>query len=509
MTPASRPTNQHTEVDAIIVGSGPNGLAAAVTLARAGLSVRVYEKADYIGGGASTRELTLPGFVHDVCSAVHPMALASEFFQRFRLAERIQLVVPEVSYGHPLPGGAAGIAYRDLERTAEELGRDGRAWRNLFGPLVRNVEALGEIIGNQLLRLPEHPVVMARFGMRVLEQGSPLWDLRFTGAAAPAMLSGAFSHSIQSMPSLATAGAGLTLATYAHAAGWPIPVGGSGSIVAALADDLLAHGGDIVTGTTVRDLRELPPARSVILDVTPRSLLHLAGDSLPAGYARALGRFRYGNAAAKVDFALSAPVPWTNQALSRAGTLHLGGTRAEIARAENTVARGRHAEEPYVLVSQPSAFDASRAPDGMQVLWAYTHVPRGSSRDQTETVTRQIERFAPGFRDTVLATSSRTAKELGDHNPNYVGGDIAAGEVTLRQLVGRPVLSTDPWRTPLPGVYMCSSSTPPGPGVHGLGGWRAALSALRNEYGFGVPPSLAPVPQAGPVRNPATAESEG
>ncbi len=484
------------DVDAVVVGSGPNGLAAAVTLARAGLSVRVYEKADHAGGGAATEELTLPGFFHDTCSAVHPMALASEFFRRFGLSERIELAVPELSYGHPLPGGEGAMAYRDLEQTVESLGRDGPAWRRLFSPLVRHADAVGDIIGNTLIRVPRHPVMLARFGLRVLEQGGPLWNLRFSGIEAPALLTGAFAHTIRPFPSLATAGAGLVLATYAHSTGWPIPVGGSGAITRALIDDLAQHGGEVVTGRHIRSLAELPPARIVVLDVTPRALIEMAGKDLPAGYARRLRRFRYGNAASKVDFALSEPVPWAKKELHRAGTLHVGGTRAQMARSEREVARGRHAEEPYVLVSQPSAFDPSRAPAGQHVLWTYTHVPAGSTRDQTEAVTRQLERFAPGFRDTILATSSRTAQELEDHNPNYIGGDIAAGEVSIRQLLSRPVLSSDPWHTPLPGVYLCSSSTPPGPGVHGLAGWRAALSALRTEYGMTEPPDLSPLTSA-------------
>jgi len=496
------PVSPDAALDAIVVGSGPNGLAAAVTLARAGLSVRVYEQAPQIGGGAATAELTLPGFHHDVGSAVHPMAVASEFFQRFGLAERIRLVVPPLSYGHPLPGGTAALAWRDLERTASDLGRDGPAWRRFFAPLVREVDAVAEFTGDTLLRVPRHPLTVARFGLRALEQGSSFWNLRFRGVAAPALLTGVIAHSIRPLPSLATAGAGLTLAVHGHAGGWPIPVGGSGAIIRALADDLLVHGGEIVTNTKIGSLRELPPARIVMLDVTPRALLGLAGNALPQRYARALAAFRYGNAAAKVDFALNAPVPWSNAHLAETATLHLGGTRAELVRAENTVARGRHAAAPYVLVSQPSLFDPTRAPAGRHTLWAYTHVPSGSTLDQTEIVTRQIERYAPGFRDTILASNGRTAAELQSFNPNLIGGDLAAGEITVGQLLRRPVLSPDPWRTPLPGVYLCSSSTPPGPGVHGLPGYRAALRALARELGIHEPPDLSPVRPRGP-RSPA------
>ncbi len=477
--------------DAVVVGSGPNGLAAAVTLARAGLAVLVLERADSIGGGARTQELTLPGFLHDVCSAVHPMALASEFFQRFGLERRIDMATPEISYGHPLPGGGAGIAYRSLERTIEGLKADGPAWRRLFEPLVEHSRGLADFTGNQLLRIPQAPITAARFGMRVLEQGSAAWDFRFGHEVAPAMLTGVFAHTIRGMPSLSTAGAGLVLATYAHSVGWPIPIGGSATIVQALADDVLAHGGEIRTGVDVSDLAELPQSRVIMLDLTPRALLRLAGDRLPSRYAARLRRFKYGNAVAKVDFALSDPVPWRHSELRSAVTLHVGGTRAQLARAENTVNRGKHAEHPYVLVSQPTVLDPGRAPAGKHVLWAYTHVPHGSSVDQAETVIRQIERYAPGFRDTVLAVSSRTALQVEDENPNYVGGDIGAGSVSMRQLLARPVFSSDPWHTPLHGVYLCSASTPPGPGVHGLCGWQAALSALRNEYGITQTPDLA------------------
>jgi len=479
-------------VDAVVVGAGPNGLAAAVTLARAGLSVTVLERNETIGGGARTAELTLPGFHHDVCSAVHPMALASGFFRAFGLDRRIELPVPEISYAHPLDGGRAGIAYRDIERTAEALGRDGAAWRALMGPLAERADRVSGFTNDALLKVPTDPAVLVRFGLRVLEQGSLLWNLRFRDHVAPAMFSGVAAHAIRPMPTLSTAAAALALGSYAHARGWPVPIGGSQAIVEAMADDLRAHGGTIETGVEITSLAQLPSARATLLDLTPDALIGLADDRLPSAYAKALRLFRYGNGVAKVDFALDGPVPWTNPELAQAGTLHVGGTRAEIAAAERDVARGLHSENPYVLVAQPSVADPGRAPEGKHVLWAYTHVPRDSPAHQREAITAQIERFAPGFRDRILAASSMTARDMQAYNPNYIGGDIAAGAASVAQLVSRPVPTSDPWRTPAKGLYLCSSSTPPGPGVHGMAGWHAARSALRHEFGLRHAPDLAP-----------------
>lgn len=489
---AYRNRTRGTLLDAVVVGAGPNGLAAAVTLARAGLRVRVFERADQPGGGSATRELTLPGFQHDVCSAVHPMAFESRFFHEFGLRRRVEFITPEISYGHPLDGGRAGIAYRDLARTVERMGPDGTAYRRLMQPLVQRVGGLADFTGSTLLRVPPDPLLAVLFGMRSIEQGSVSWNARFCDDIAPAMLTGVAAHTILRQPSVTAAGAGLLLGAYAHGQGWPIPVGGSQSIINAMVDDLHAHGGDIVTEHEVRSLAELPRSTVTLLDVTPRAFVTLAGSSMPSRYRRALEGFRYGGGVAKIDFALSDPVPWTNAELRRAGTVHVGGTRLEVATAENEVNGGRLPPHPYVLVAQQSLFDRSRAPDGRHTLWAYTHVPAGSTADRQEAVIGQIERFAPGFRDTILATHSRHALDVEHHNPNYIGGDIAAGTPSMLQLVRRPVLSTNPWRTPIPGVYLASASAPPGPGVHGLGGWHAALSALRNDFGTRALPDLSP-----------------
>ncbi|MCC3300899.1 phytoene desaturase family protein [Arthrobacter sp. zg-Y895] len=481
--------------DVSVVGAGPNGLAAAVIMARAGLKVEVFETQSTVGGGSRTKELMEPGHLHDICSAVHPMALASPFFRSFGLDRRIDLVVPEISYASPLDGGRAALAYRDLDRTVEGLGRDGAAYRRLMEPLVRRSEAVTELLMGSLLSVPRDPIALACFGLAALDQGTPLWNRRFVEDAAPALLSGVAAHPVGKMPSLPSAGGGLMLGTLAHSVGWPIPVGGSQAIAEAMADDLRAHGGKISTGHRITSLDEVAGSRAVILDVSPSVLLELGGDRLPPRYARALERFRYGNAACKVDFILSGPVPWANPEMARTGTAHLGGTRAELAAAEADVAAGRHPARPYVLLSQPSGFDPTRAPAGRSVLWSYCHVPAGSTVDMTEAVTAQIERFAPGFRDVIVDSRVTTAADLARYNANYVGGDFGGGAVTLAQMLIRPVLSPKPWRTALPGVYLSSASTPPGPGVHGMGGLHAAKLALKDVFGLPMP-SLEPAQRA-------------
>ena len=481
-----------TEFDALVIGSGPNGLAAAVTLARAGLSVRVYESAETYGGGLRTAELTLPGFHHDACSAVHPLALASGFFRAFRLTERVRFVTPDVSYAHPLDNGRGAVAYRNLETTVRELGADGAAWRSLLEPLVARADHIAQFTGSALLPAPQRPLAGGLFGISALSQAGGWWNARWKTAEAAALLTGTFAHSAQPLPSLAAAAAGLSLATMGHARGWPIPVGGSQTIADALATDLRAHGGDIVTGIDVHDLSDLPSARAILFDTHIHDAVRIAGSRLRTRHRTQAARVRSGPGVFTLHFALDGPVPWAYPHASRTATVHLGGTRAEIALSEAHVNRGRESENPYVLVSQPSLFDTTRAPTGRHVLWTYTHVPGGSTSDRSEAIIRQIERFAPGFRDRILAQHSRTARELEAENPNNRGGDISGGAPTVRQLVARPTVSAEPWRMPGNGLYLASASAAPGPGVHGLAGYYAARSALRHEFGIHTMPSLAP-----------------
>ncbi|PPK97227.1 phytoene dehydrogenase-like protein [Kineococcus xinjiangensis] len=481
--------------DAVVVGSGPNGLAAAVTLAAAGLDVEVVEAATTAGGGSRTRELTLPGHLHDVCSAVHPMAVASPFFTAFDLRARgVELLEPEVQFAHPLDDGPAGLVLRDLDATAEGLGADGGRYARLMRPLVEHADALLPLLLAPVRRPPTDPRALraaTEFGARA-GLTLPVLARLLREPRAAALLAGVAAHTLGRQTGIPNAAAGLMLTTLAHSHGWLVPRGGSQALTDALLADLRRRGATVTTGRRVRSLAELPPARAVLLDVSPAEVLRIAGDRLPARYAAALRRYRYGPGAFKVDYVLSGPVPWRDPGARRAGTLHLGGTWQEIAAAEAEVAAGRHAERPYVLLAQPSALDPSRAPDGHHVLWAYCHVPNGSTLDRSEQVDAQIERFAPGFRDLVVARHVQTAAGLERENPADVGGDFAQGATTLRQVLARPVPRWDVHAAPLPGLYLCSSSTAPGPGVHGMCGWWAARSALRRTFGITALPALAP-----------------
>ena len=483
---------------AAVIGAGPNGLAAAVTLARAGVPVTVFEAAETIGGGTRTTDSVQAGVLHDVCSAIHPMALATGFFKEFELTRRMEFAVPDASYANPLDGAAGGardgaagraaIAYRDLARTASELGRDGAAYARFYRPLLRHLGGVVDFaLGPSMLRLPRDPLAALTTGLRTLEQGTPLWNARFSEEVAPALISGVAAHSIGRMPNLATAGVGVVLGALGHASGWPVPVGGSRAITDALAADLLAHGGQIVTDHPVEDVRELDAFGVKLFDTSARGLANIAGRVLPARYRHALSRFAYGDGATKVDFVLDGPIPWADLRVAAAPTVHLGGTRAEGAAAELAVSRGQHPERPYVLLAQPTDFDPLRNPAGVNAVWSYTHVPYGSDVDVQQRVIAQIERFAPGFRDRIVAVRQVTAAELSRYNRNYHGGDFSAGAVNLRQLLMRPTLAVDPHRTPVRGMYLASSSAPPGPWVHGLAGWYAARSALKHEYGLGAP----------------------
>ncbi len=467
-------------LDAVIVGAGPNGLAAAIELGRAGLRVRILEASATAGGGTRSAELTRPGFVHDVCSTAHPLGIASPFFRSLDLGRRgLAWVHPDAPVAHMLAPDRAVILERSVDETAAGLGRDGGAWRRLFGPLVHDTDRLLPSLLGPIVRPPRHPVALARFGMPALLPATGLARVIFREPAARALFAGLAAHSMVALGRPMTASFGLVLGMLAHAVGWPFARGGSGRIADALIAEASELGVEIVTGSRVDSLDDLPPARATFFDVTPRQVVGIAGDRLPAGYRRSLTRFRYGPGIFKIDWALDGPIPWGDPAAGRAGTVHVGGTMSDVAAWESAVANGHLGDQPFVLVVQASRFDPSRAPAGRHTAWAYCHVPNAALVDMTGPIEAQMERFAPGFRDLVLARATKNSAELEAYDANYVGGDINGGIQDWRQLIFRPNLRLDPYRLPVDGLYLCSSSTPPGGGVHGMCGSLAARSALR------------------------------
>jgi phytoene dehydrogenase-like protein len=476
------------EYDAIVVGSGPNGLAAAITLARAGLSVTVLEANSTIGGGTRSAELTLPGFVHDVCSAVHPLAAGSPFFKTLPLEQSaLEWIHPEIPLGHPLDDGTAACLHRDVDVTAGSLGRDAGIYRNVFNPLTRDWEKLAAELLQPMLHLPRHRVALGRFGLAAITPARFFAKTFFRKDQTRALFAGIAAHSFLPLEALASAAFGFVLGTAGHAVGWPIPRGGSQSIANALANYLRELGGKIDINRRIDNLDQLPKSRVVLFDTTVWQFSHIAGDRLPARYRERLNHFRHAPGIFKIDYALSSPIPWKAEVCRRAGTIHLGGTLDEIANSERDVARGQLPDRPFTLVAQQSLFDETRAPAGKHTLWAYCHVPFGCKINMSDAIESQIERFASGFRDCIVARHKTGAADLEKSNPNLAGGDINGGAANLWQLIARPIFSPTPYRTPLRGVYMCSSSTPPGGGVHGMCGYHAARTALRDHFDKKIP----------------------
>ncbi|MDQ3985643.1 MAG: NAD(P)/FAD-dependent oxidoreductase [Actinomycetota bacterium] len=469
------------DYDAVVVGAGPNGLAAAVEVARAGLSVLLIERSETVGGGARTRELTLAGFKHDVCSAIHPLGLASPFLKELPLDEYgLRFIHPDAPLAHPLDDGSAVIVERSVEDTAVKLGKDQSAYVKLMGPFVSAGDDLIDEI-TRPLGIPRHPFLMARFALKGARSAQSLAMTAFEEAPARAVFSGIAAHSMLALNVVPTAGYGLILGALAHSVGWPLPQGGSQNISNALRSYFEALGGKVETGREIETFDELPEARAYLFDVTPRQLDRIAGSELSDRYLARLRKWRYGPGVFKIDWALDGPIPWTAADCARAGTVHVAGSMADIVASEAMVKEGRHPERPFVLLAQQSLFDPTRAPEGKHTAWAYCHVPAGSTVDMTDRIEAQVERFAPGFRDLVLARHTFSAAEIEVYNPNFVGGDINGGIQDVRQHVGRPMIKLVPYATSNRRIYICSSSTPPGGGVHGMCGYNAARAALRRS----------------------------
>lgn len=461
---------------AAVIGSGPNGLAAAVTLARAGVEVDVYEGAASAGGGARTRSsINDRQVLFDSCSAVHPMALASPFFREFGLAERVEFVTPDASFAQGMTDRRSPIVYRDLARTVEGLGPDGKRWNRVFRTLLSGEGSVSQFSNGSVMAWPDKPFETVKIGMPILLQA-----LRTVGSnsSMDALLAGAEAHAGTSIPSMPSAAIGMVLTMHAQHRGWPLPIGGSQAIVDALIADLNAHGGRVHTGVAITSLHEVEPADIIVANVTPAGLLELDDGRLPQSYRRKLGRFRFGAGTVKADFVLSEPIPWRDSRLNDVGTVHLGGSRADVATAEKAAMRGQLPAAPFSLIAEPKRWDPSRAPEGKHVVYSYAHVPAGYDGDPVALLSAQLERYAPGFRDLVIDAEGTDAAQMEAHNPNYVGGDISSGALTMAQFIARPSLSPSPWRTPVEGLYLASASTAPGPGVHGMAGYNAARLAL-------------------------------
>lgn len=471
------------DYDAVVIGSGPNGLSAAIRLQQAGLSVLILEGKDTIGGGTRTLELTLPGFLHDVCSAIHPLGAASPFFSTLPLREHgLDFIDPPVLAAHPLDGGRAAALYSSLDKTADALGEDSSVYQSLVKPLVKSwPRIINDLLGP--LRIPVHPIDLTKFGLNALRPAT-LLSKKFRTTEGRALWAGMAAHSIQPLTNIATSAIALVLLAAGHVRGWPFPKGGSHQITKALASYFTSIGGKIETNFYVQSMSQLPAAHAYLFDVTPAQLLKIAGQKFSSIYRWQLGRYRYGAGVCKVDWALSAPAPFINDACRSAATVHIGNTIEEIAEGEAMIWKGKHSEKPFVLFAQQSVFDESRAPGGRHVAWTYCHVPHGSTVDMTERIEQQVERFAPGFRDLILARHTFTAAQIEEYNPNYIGGDINGGVIDIGQLFTRPALRASPYRTSARGIYLCSSATPPGGGVHGMCGVNAADRALKDIFGI-------------------------
>lgn len=480
-----RRVNVSSEFDAIVIGSGPNGMSAAIALQQAGLSVLVLEAKDSIGGGLRSAELTLPGFVHDICSAIHPLAAGSPFFNSLPLEQHgLEYIYPEVAAAHPFDDGTSTALRGSVEDTAESLGIDRETYISLLKPLVRSWPGMvKDVLGP--LHFPKHPIDMAAFGLNALRSATSL-AAKFKTREARGLWAGMAAHSIQPLSNLSTSAIGLVLMATGHLKGWPVPLGGSKVIANALASYFLSLGGKIETGVHVRSMADIPPCRAVLFDLTPKQILQIAGERFSSIYSWQLRRYRYGMGVFKIDWALDGPIPFIAPECRRAGTVHLGNTFEEIEKGEELTSKGGHSEKPFVLLAQQSLFDSLRAPAGKHTAWAYCHVPNGSETDMTDAIEKQVERFAPGFRDLILAKHTMNTREIEAYNPNYIGGDINGGIIDIGQLFTRPAIRSSPYRTSARGIYICSSSTPPGGGVHGMCGYNSAKQVLKDIFNIKI-----------------------